>query len=308
MQKVKLTIALIVSVVAITFGVRSASAATIVSIQTLPSFINSNNFKLSCTSNGSSAQFFVSKHGGALTAFGPAIDLTSAQCIVQVTSSEINDETDYTFTVTVDGSQSSSTSTVYDSSGPSPVSNYHKEKINDGQNKLYWTNPGNTDFDKVVIYRGDAAGFSADGGHEIARVGGTPNSDMTYNDSYSPDPTKNYFYAIRAIDHAGNSSSLSGDSGTTTGTAGSGTPVPGGSSGSGISVPGSQGTGGSVLGTEATPSPSSDSSPTSTTEEATQSANTGLWNWIMTHKKISLGVPAILLFLGYFGYRFTKKG
>ena len=37
---------------------------------------------------------------------------------------------------------------------------------------------------------------------------------MTY-DEHQPDPTKTYYYAFRAVDNAGNSSSLVGDSGTT---------------------------------------------------------------------------------------------
>jgi len=184
--------------------------ASVLSIQSLPGYINTNNFKLSCTSDGGSVQFEVSKNGGAFTAFGPAIDTDADPCIVQVDSSVVNEQTSYTFRA-----GGKETSTFYDTSGPSPVSGYYKERISDGAYKLHWRNPGDTDFDKVVIYRGDTVDFSADSGHEIARVSGGSNSDMTYEDHFAPDSGRTYFYAIRALDHAGNSSSLAGDGGTT---------------------------------------------------------------------------------------------
>lgn len=274
------------------FKPASAIASPLVYIQTLPSYININSFNLSCTSNGSSAQFYVSKNGGPNVAFGPVIDLTSTQCLVPVTSSEVNDQTNYTFTVIVDG-VSASTSTNYDNSGPSGVSGYYKERINDGKYKLHWKNPGDTDFDKVIIYRGESADFSADNSHEIVRVSGGPNSDMTYDDNFAPDSSKTYYYAIRALDHAGNSSSLVGDGGTTT----SATPIAGvlGATTKSTSKVTSLPKEGSVLGTEATPT----ATPVSSSDQTGQSGNTGASNWIKTHKKISLGLAFGLIVVSY---------
>lgn len=184
-------------------------SAAVLSIQQLPAYIDTNNFKLSCTSDGGVVDFEVSKGGGAFTTFA-SVDTDSNPCVVQVTSSVVNDQTDYIFRA-----GGKTTSTFYDISGPSPVSGYYKEKVGDGFYKLHWKNPGDSDFSKVVIYRGETADFPADNSHEIARVSGGANSDMTY-DEHQPDPAKTYYYAIRALDKADNSSSLVGDQGTTT--------------------------------------------------------------------------------------------
>ena len=187
-----------------------------ISITQLPSYITTNSFKLSYSCLGcTSVQFYVNKNGGGWVAFGPA--MTDAGGQVQVTSSEVNDQTDYMFKVSDSGVGEATTSTFYDISGPSPVSSYYKERINDGLYKLHFHTPSDSDFGKVVIYRGDVAGFSADSGHEIARVNGGANSDMSYDDSFAPDAGKTYYYAIRALDQAGNSSSLVGDAGTVQG-------------------------------------------------------------------------------------------
>lgn len=294
MQKIKiLTTSLIVSLLFIA-GAKTVSAANI-AITQLPGYITSNNFKLSYSCLGcTSVQFYINKHSEGWVAFGPAI--TSASGQVQITSSEVNDQTDYMFkAIDATVGESPATSTFYDISGPSPVSGYYKERINDGSYKLHWINPGDTDFDKVIIYRGDAAGFSADGSHEIARVSGGSNSAMTYEDDFAPDAGKTYFYAIRALDHAGNSSSLVGDQGTTTQVLGaSSTPT----SGKVTVLPKEKGTG-SILGTQATPTPEVTTSPINT--------NQGLLKWILTHKKISGGIALVLLAAAYGLYYFSKK-
>lgn len=213
MSKIKtIVIWLVGYLVGLAMLVKPAYAVT-VDIVDLSDYITTNNFKLSCTAlGGTSAQFSFKKEGGSYSDFGSAIDLTTTSCQVQVTSSQVEEQTRYYFKVTVD-SVSDETDTFYDISGPSPVSNYYKDQISGGY-KLHWKNPGDSDFAKVKIYRGETADFSADGSHSIAEVAGGANSDMTYDD-HTPDPNKTYYYAIRALDKAGNSSSLVGDAGTT---------------------------------------------------------------------------------------------
>ncbi len=285
--------------------------ASVISIQQLPSYISTNNFKLSCTSDGNEAQFYVSKNSGSYTAFGPVIDLSVSQCQVQVTSAEVNDQTNYTFKVLVDGVLEATTTTFYDTSGPSPVSGYYKEKVGDGAYKLHWKNPGDGDFSKVVIYRGETADFSADGSHEIARVSGGANSEMTYDEN-QPDPNKTYYYLIRALDKANNSSSLVGDTSSTTttttsqATSGSVLGSSTGKSGAVTSLPKE----GSILGEETT-------SPTSTPEETTGPveessletfmSNGGLLNWVRENKVASIVIAFALGFLAYTFYRLQKK-
>lgn len=269
--------------------------ASVLSIQQLPGYINTNNFRLSCTSNGGTYQFEVSKNGGAFSTFGPSIDTGSSQCVVQVDSSIVNEQAVYTFRI-----GDKTTSTTYDSSGPNPVSGYYKERISDGEYKLHWRNPDNTDFDKVIIYRGETSDFSADGSHEIARVSGSPNSEMSYEDHFAPDAGKNYYYAIRAIDRASNSSSLEGDSGTTTTATVTGS-VTGASSTNGkVTVLPSEN--GSILGTEATPESTQEA-----ISESELNTNPGLLKWMLTHKKASLGVALALGAIAYFLYSKSKK-
>lgn len=290
MSKIKVVIGLF-AYLAIGLFMTQSAQASVLAIQTLPSYINTNNFKLSCTSSGGAVQFSASKHGGAFTDFGPSINTDLDPCIVQVDSSVVNDQTDYIFSV-----GGYTTSTFYDISEPSPVSGYYKERISDGAYKIHWTNPGDTDFDKVVIYKGDAQGFSADSGHEIARVSGGSNSAMTYEDHFTPDAGKTYFYAIRALDHAGNSSSLAGNEGTTTQVLGTSAS----STGKVTVLPKEKGIG-SILGTEAT--------PTASPETLSPDLNTkpGVAKWVLTHKKASLAIVFALFVVAYGFYFYSKK-
>lgn len=291
MPKIKILNTLLYALIAILLAAPKVASASVLAIQSLPTFINTNNFKLSCTSNGGAVQFEVSKHGGTFTAFGPSINTDSNACIVQVDSFVVNDQTDYVFRA-----QGFTTSTTYDVSGPSPVTGYSKERVSDGEYKLRYHTPSDTDFTQVVIYRGDTVDFSADASHEIARVAASPNVDLTYSDHFAPDSSKTYFYAIRALDHAGNSSSLTGDGSTTKTVLGAST-SPAGTGNTVIVLPKS-GTQGSVLGSDtgAMASPSGDSTPIS---EAIINTNPGVLKWILTHKKVSLGIALVLLVLGY---------
>lgn len=273
------------------------ASPSVLSIQTLPAFENTNNFKISCTTDGTTAQFSYSKNGGGFTNFGPAINVPTnpGGCIVQVDSSVVNDQTNYSFKVNVDGSDSSTTSTTYDISGPSPVSGYYKETAGTDTFRLHWRNPSDSDFAKVIIYRGVTPDFSADSGHEIAQVLGGANSDMTF-ENHVPDPTKTNYFSIRAVDMAGNSSSLVGDVTTTTATP---TPSAGGT-GTVQVLPKEQGTGGSVLSKETSASAEPTAEPLSTTQA--KAAPFGL-----SRNKI-IGIGALAILLGLAAYFFTRRG
>lgn len=276
--------------------VRTILASSILSIQTLPTYINTNSFKLSCTSSGGAFQFEVSIHGGAFTAFGPVIDTSVDPCIVQIDSSIVNSQTDYTFRI-----GGLTTSTIYDTNGPSAPSGYYKEGLSNGF-KIHWTNPSDSDFSKVKIYRGETADFTADSSHEIATQPGGGGSQMTYEDIFAVDFSKTYFYDLRAIDYAGNSSSLVGD-GSTTSTTTVTTATPKAGNGKVTQLP-KEGTGGSILGSEtgATPSPATEADSTA----SATNTNPGIIKWILTHKKISLGIVFGLIIVSYFIFRKTR--
>lgn len=287
MQIIKKMSALIIAGVAsllLALPVR-ADVAHILSIQKLPSYINKDTFKLSCTSNGEHAQFYVSKNGGADTAFGPSINLSTTPCQVDVTGSQINEEKTYKFTVKLNTGESDSTTVVFDKSGPDPVGGFYKDGLSDGY-RLHYHTPSNEDFSRVMIYRGDVQGFEADSSHEIATVTCSRNSDMTYEDHSGP----NKYYLIRAIDKAGNSSGLTGDGGKTTTVESTATPT----SGKVVILP-SIGQG-SVLGEEATPTPTPEfTSENDFVDKINAFANKTPepFKWILTHKKITLGLIVI---------------
>lgn len=217
MQKIKIFTGLIIYGITNLLFASSVSALTpTVSIQSLPMYINITDFKLSCSAlGGTNVQFSFKKEGGSYQNLGNVIDVTTSPCQIQVTSSQINEEIKYYFKATLDGVATDETNSIYDNSGPSPVSSYYTDSLGGGDFKIHWRNPNNVDFARVMIYRGDTTDFSADSSHEIATVLGSPDSDMTYGD-HVPDQNKTYYYAIRAIDKAGNSSSLVGDGSTST--------------------------------------------------------------------------------------------
>lgn len=219
MQKIKVTTFLVSLLIGLGLFVKPVSAQITpeVSIVKLPSYFNDNSFKLSYSAISSdptniTAQFYYRKESGSYVAFGPIISGASGQ--VEVTDSQVSEQTRYYFKVEISG-DTDETSSIYDTSGPSPVTGYYKDSLGGTSFKIHWRNPNDTDFARVMIYRGETVDFSADSNHEIATVLGSPDSDMTY-DEHTPDQNKTYYYAIRAIDKAGNSSSLVGDGSTST--------------------------------------------------------------------------------------------
>lgn len=218
MQKIKTLTGITLSVLALAVFSGTAYAASL-AISQLPEYVTVDHFKLSCTALGGSttAQFSYKKDGGSYSDFGPAINLTTTPCLVDVTSSQIDSQTKYYFKVTV-GSASAETSTTYDVSGPDPVRDYSKDKIGLTSYRIHWTNPGNSDFRQVFIYRGEAPDFSANDDKKVTGIAGTPDTNMSWDDS-GLDPNKTYYYIIRALDKAGNSSGLVGDTYTVQGEA-----------------------------------------------------------------------------------------
>jgi hypothetical protein len=92
-------------------------------------------------------------------------------------------------------------------SPPSAPTEYSKERINPTTYKLSWENPFDEDYEKVYVYRSKETSFTAETGTRIGEVGGAKNEKMTYNDG-SAEPNVEYFYALRAVDRAGNASGV----------------------------------------------------------------------------------------------------
>ncbi len=182
-------------------------------ITKLDSYLNKENFYLSYSAlseNPISAQFYVRKDGDATwRTVGSPLNGASGQ--VEVKPSDIySGDGKYFFKVLINGGTASDeTSTTIDRSGPDPVRDYRKEKIADGHYRLHWRNPDNADYDRVKIYRSENTDFTADSSTEVGTVWGTAGSEMTWENAAAPG--KEYYFAIRAIDKAGNASSIVAD-------------------------------------------------------------------------------------------------
>lgn len=300
MQKIKFITGLISGLAGLVLLAKPAMAISpTVSIQDLPSYIRTDNFNLSCSAlGGSSAQFSFKKEGGSYQNFGAAIDLNSNPCRIQVNSNQINDQTKYYFKVTLDGGVSDETSTIYDFAGPSPVTGYKKDDGGNNTLVIHWKNPESEDLAEVIIYRGETVDFTADSNHEIATVIGNPNSEMTYSVSI-PDTTKTYYYSLRAVDKAGNSSSLVGDgSSSTTSTVITQDPSKN-VSGAVTILPKEGGSKGQVLGED------EESIETVSTLEPDNSLDTKLSEKLPSNKFFYLGL--VLIFLAVVLYRYFRK-
>jgi len=192
----------------------------VVYIQNLPEYINTDTFYISYSAlvggGGVSAKFSVRKDTDSTWRdFGGTINGASGQ--VQVTGSQIYDGDGlYRFKVDINGGLVGvETNTRIDRSGPSGVSNYKKEKVAADFYRISWTTPHDPDFSRVFIYRSDKPEFDANGGTKVYELGGPPETNESW-DNVGLDPNKNYYYAIRALDKAGNASSLVADNVVTT--------------------------------------------------------------------------------------------
>lgn len=233
----KLLISLLLGVSCWVLAFNQALAADpklFVQITDLPEYKNTDNFRVSYTAlqiDGAdiTAQFSYHKEGEGWSALGSG--LTGTTGYVEVTGSQINGDAKYYFKVEVtDGvnpAVSDETSTTIDRSGPSAPGDYGKERIANNAYRLTWKTPNNDDFSYVAVYRSAEQNFTADGGSLIIQVSGAKDTKITWED-HGLEINKDYFYALRAMDKAGNASGVVGDGGTTTYV--NVTPTPGGSS------------------------------------------------------------------------------
>ncbi len=224
-NKLKKLIKIFVLITPLLFGLsfaKSAQAANLsVQITTLPEYKNTPVFKLSYTAlqrNGDpiQAQFSYRKEAGSYQVFGSLLNGETGS--IEITTAIINEQGKYYFkVVATSGGESaeSETSTTVDWSNPQAPTNYRKDRAGTNAFKIFWKNPDSSDFYKVFIYRSDKRDFTADSGTKIGERGGAPNEDMNYLDDSLPWSGETY-YALRALDKAGNASDLVGDGGSTT--------------------------------------------------------------------------------------------
>lgn len=189
-----------------------------ISLSDLPSFVNTTNIKLYYTylntsGNPATVNLYIQKDGKDYRQIIER-DKTSVSGYFELKGSDFYDgEGKYNFSATATfgaDSITDTTSTNLDTSAPSAPTEYSKERLNPTTYKLSWKNSFDEDFEKVYLYRSKETSFNADSSTKIGEAGGSKNEKMTFNDgSVQADVT--YYYALRAIDHAGNISGITTD-------------------------------------------------------------------------------------------------
>jgi len=280
-----------------------------VSITKLSSYINKENFKVSyaaLSENPISAQFYVRKDGdSSWRTLGSS--LTGASGYVEVGGGDLyGGDGKYFFKVVINGGTAEDeTSTIVDRQAPDPVRDYRKEKLGDGRYKLYWRNPDNEDFEKVIIYRSDSTNFTADSSTEVATIWGSRNAEMTSENAAAPG--KEYYFAIRAIDKAGNASSVVSDpetqvtAGAVLGTSVSATPTS-----EVVKLLPKEKKTGEVLGEEKTEEATP--SPTQAPQEEKGGVLGQAVKFAKDRTKLTVGIVAVLILAGYLGLRKFRSG
>jgi len=181
----------------------------------MPDYINYDPFEISYTAVDASGDSitvtgYLKKEGNSYQEIGTSTNLSDTFTIdggilsgdglykiyfKAVSSSETDNSDEESFTI--------------DRQAPGPVSDYKKERKDTFVYKICWKNPDEDDFDRVVVYRSDEQEFQADGSTQVAEVGGTKNEEKCYEDGIPE--SKDYYYVLRVVDHAGNISGVIGD-------------------------------------------------------------------------------------------------
>jgi len=190
-----------------------------VRITKLPEYKNTSNFKLYYTAlqiDGKpiSAQFYYRKEGDVWRFVGGP--LSGETGWVETSGTEIGSEGKYYFKVVASSEGETvedETSTIVDWTPPAAPGEYSKERINSNTYRLKWRTPNNDDFSRVLVYRSKEQNFTADSGTLVVEVGGAKDTLITWEDT-GLEIGKDYYYALRSVDRAGNISVLVGDGGT----------------------------------------------------------------------------------------------
>lgn len=310
MKKLILSLLLVVCcLLLVSSRVSAADPKLFAQITDLPEYKNTDTFKLSYTAlqvadEPISAQFWYMKEGDVWRHLGSVVTGTTGS--VETNGSYTGSDAKYFFKVeaTSDGETiADETSTIIDRSGPGTPSEYGKERIADNAYRLTWKTPGNDDFSYVAVYRSKDQNFTADNGTLIVQVGGSKDTKITW-DNNGLEIGKDYYYALRAVDKAGNASGVVGDGGTVTTI--EVTPTPGGSTTGSVNLlpkENTEGDGGQILGGETElvePTPESQTGLPNALESATKAVSD-----MGTGQKIILALILFGLIGG--GYYFFKN-
>ncbi len=161
---------------------------------------------------------------GGYSQFGPTQDVSaggnSGKC--EVNQSVVSANGTYQFYVTANNGTDSATSESegiisvgYNTVGdPVPPVTYKKEKVSSCQYKITFKTADDSKTERVEIYRSESTSFKLDGSTRVADITIGPNQTGDFVETV-PDCEKNYYYAMRSFNSAGNPSGPVGDSSVT---------------------------------------------------------------------------------------------
>lgn len=122
----------------------------------------------------------------------------------------------YYFKVIANGlKESNVVSVTYNSSGPSTPGSYSKEKINSCEYRIKFKTADDGRTVKVELFRSDSYSISVNSNNVLASQNIGPNQEGSFVVG-APDCNKQYYFAIRAVDNADNTSGTTGDDFTKT--------------------------------------------------------------------------------------------
>ena len=230
-----------------------------VHIVDLPTYKNINSFEISYTAldaGTSGLKDITLEFHREGQSWQNLTTLTSSSGKFMVNSSHITQDDKYYFRSTAcdnaGNCASDETSTIVDRELPPAPESFQKSWKDEYTYILKWHNPSSTQNYKVYIYRYHEPVFIAQEGSRIAILDVTPNTDIEWQNSHPE--AKPYYYAIRNVDPAGNTSGLVSDPETTVTTSSTdtsapqGTPVTGSESFSGTKLVAAQSGSGQILG------------------------------------------------------------
>jgi uncharacterized repeat protein (TIGR01451 family) len=263
----------------------SATGETVVQLATLPASTNNTDIKLSYNAldlGGATVSvqaYYKRPNEGNFSALGGPVIGNSGQISVQ--SIITSDDGTYEFKVEATGTSSDTSDTVstkLDRISPDAPRDFKKERVAVGTYKISWKTPDDATINRVVIWKSESANFDANDSNKVAVVDSSANLEQSYFDNV--DPSKNYFYVLKSVDEAGNSSNFEGDKVQITETIGASTSTTGAtgtSAGQGSQAGQGQGTGGQILSAATESATPSASSISENQESQTTSSQASKW-------------------------------
>lgn len=133
-----------------------------------------------------------------------------------VDSSILSSAGTYSFKIIANSVKESNIVSVdYNSSGPSTPGSYSKEKINSCEYRIKFKTADDGRTTKVELFRSDSYSISVNSNNVLASQNIGPNQEGSFVVG-APDCNKQYYFAIRAVDNADNTSGTTGDDFTKT--------------------------------------------------------------------------------------------